>query len=160
MLKELKLQEVRETLGKRGHDKTGLKLTLLNRLEEALINEGEDPETYEEGGMDEGAEGEIMRTQERLETENRDEKMMKFMETIMNRSMEKIKKKMEESRESIEKMEKKIDSLSKVVEKWFEDDDKIIQELKNRQDVTEVAFLTQEERMFDFQANLQEETRQ
>lgn len=57
--------------------------------------------------MDEGTEGEIMRMQKRLETEDKDEKMMKFMETIMNRSMEKIEKKMEENRESIEKMEKK-----------------------------------------------------
>lgn len=111
-IKELKIQEVREQLEKRGLDKTGVKAVLLSRLEEALIDEGKDPETHRfeleeergvenettnEEGMDGGATGEQM--EEKIELEDRDVKMMKFMETLINESKDSMERVGKKSRE-------------------------------------------------------------
>uniref|UniRef100_A0A915C6D9 SAFB-like transcription modulator n=1 Tax=Parascaris univalens TaxID=6257 RepID=A0A915C6D9_PARUN len=45
-LSSLKVFELKEELGKRGLDKTGVKVALIERLLMALRNEGHDPETY------------------------------------------------------------------------------------------------------------------
>ncbi|XP_050314601.1 scaffold attachment factor B2-like [Anthonomus grandis grandis] len=45
-LSELRVKDLRLELGLRGLDKTGTKLVLMKRLEEALEEEGKDPKTY------------------------------------------------------------------------------------------------------------------
>ncbi|WP_253302082.1 SAP domain-containing protein [Wolbachia endosymbiont of Psylliodes chrysocephala] len=59
-LNELKITEIKKLLTKRGLDKTGIKVTLIKRLQDAIISEGKDPETYcfelEENGDDEDME--------------------------------------------------------------------------------------------------------
>lgn len=124
-LDDLKIQEIKTELAKRNMDTTGIKITLKNRLKQALIDEGEDPEEYrftyqEQGDGNQEQQGEMVNLMKQMleKMDKNKEEMKKKMDETKEEMKKNIDEKMGEANKNIDKMEKRIQKLQEhVIEK-------------------------------------------